>query len=75
MCLQHDGKVFVNGLFDYYIPNNNLHGEIERTYSRYAALADQELAAGLPQSAHSKWLWFKDFLQSEAPGGLKWAQA
>lgn len=75
MCLQNDGKVFVNGLFDYYIPNNNQHGEIERAYSRYAALADQRLAEGLPQSAHSKWGWFKGFLQSEAPEGLKWAQA
>lgn len=75
MCLQNDGKVFVNGLFDYYIPNNNLHGEIERTYSRYATLADQKIAERLPQSAHSKWVWFKGFLQSEAPEGLKWAQA
>lgn len=75
MCLQKDGKVFVNGLFDYYIPNNNLHGEIERTYGRYAELADQRLASGLPQSAHSKWAWFKEFLQSEAQEGLEWAQA
>ncbi|WP_282810821.1 hypothetical protein [Thauera humireducens] len=75
MCLQSDGKVFVNGLFDYYIPNNNQHGEIERAYGRYADLADQKLEEGLPQSAQSKWSWFKEFLQSEAPEGLKWAQA
>lgn len=75
MCLQSVGKVFVNGLFDYYIPNNNQHGEIEQAYGRYAALADQKLAEGLPQSAQSKWTWFKGFLQSEAPEGLKWAQA
>lgn len=75
MCLQNDGKVFVNGLFDYYIPNNNQHGEIERAYSLYARLADQKLAEGLPKSAHGKWAWFKEFLQSEAPEGLKWAQA
>jgi hypothetical protein len=75
MCLQSDGKVFVNGLFDYYIPNNNQHGEIERAYSRYAALADQKIAEGLSPSAQSKWSWFKNFLQSEAPEGLKWAQA
>lgn len=75
MCLKSDGKVFVNGLFDYYIPNNTQHGEIERTYARYAGLADQKLAENLPQSAHEKWSWFKEFLQSEAPEGLKWAQA
>jgi hypothetical protein len=75
MCLQNDGKVFVNGLFDYYIPNNIQHGEIERVYSRYANLADQKLAEELPQSAKNKWSWFKKFLQSEAPEGLKWAQA
>lgn len=75
MCLRSDGKVFVNGVFDYYIPNNKQHGEIERTYNRYASLADQKLAEGLPQSAHGKWSWFKSFLQSEAPEGLKWARA
>jgi hypothetical protein len=75
MCLHRDGKVFVNGLFDYYIPNNTLPGEIERTYASYAALADQKLAEGLPQSAHEKWQWFKEFLQVEAKEGLKWAQA
>jgi hypothetical protein len=75
MCLQHGGKVFVNGLHDYYIPNNGPHGGIEQAYSHYEALVDQRLAAGLPQSAHSKWSWFKQFLQSEAPEGLKWAQA
>lgn len=75
MCLQKDGKVFVNGLFDYYIPNNNKYGEVELAYSRYAALADKKLTEGLPQSAQSKWTWFKDFLQSEVPEGLKWAQA
>lgn len=75
MCLQHDGKVFVNGLHDYYISNKYQHGAIEQAYSQYEALADQMLAAGLPESAHSKWSWFKKFLQSEAPEGLKWAQA
>jgi hypothetical protein len=72
MCLQSDGKVFVNGLFDYYIPNNDQHGEIERAYGRYATLADQKIAEGLSPSAQNKWSWFKKFLQSEAPEGLKW---
>ena len=75
MCLQKDEKVFVNGLFDYYIPNNTQHGEIERTYASYSALAEQKLAEGLPRSAQEKWFWFKEFLQTEVPEGLKWAQA
>jgi hypothetical protein len=75
MCLHKDGKVFTNGLFDYYIPNNDQHGEIERAYRRYAALADQKLVQGLPPSAQRKWSWFREFLQSEAPEGLKWARA
>lgn len=75
MCLQHDGKVFVNGLFDYYIQNNTRHGEIERTYAEYAELANKRLAEGLPQSAEEKWSWFRSFLQTEALAGLKWAQA
>lgn len=75
MCLQRDGKFFVNGLHDYYIPNSNKPGEIERAYDRYAALADQRLAEGLPQSAQEKWSWFKSFLQDEAVEGCKWAQS
>ena len=75
MCLQKDDKVFVNGLFDYYIPNNTQHGEIERVYTSYAVLAERKLAEDLPQSAKEKWSWFKEFLQTEAPEGLKWAQA
>lgn len=75
MCLQKDGKTFVNGLYDYYIQNNDLHGEIERTYGRYADLTDQKLSSGLPTSAHGKWAWFKEFLESEAQEDLKWAHA
>jgi len=75
MCLQQNGKVFVNGLFDYYIPNSRQHGVIEQTYASYAALADQRLREDLPESAKEKWSWFREFLQTEAPEGLKWAQA
>lgn len=75
MCLKDDGRVFVNGLHDYYIPNSHQYGGIERAYSEYARLADQRLAEGLPESAHSKWVWFKRLLESEASEGLKWEQA
>lgn len=75
MCLQKDGKNFVNGLFDYYIPNNGQHGEIDRRYQRYAAIADGKLEEKLSPAVHAKWRWFRDFLNSEAPHGLKWEQA
>jgi hypothetical protein len=75
MCLQHNDKVFVNGLFDYYIPNNTQHGVIEQTYARYAALADQKLMEDLSVSAKEKWSWFREFLLTEAPEGMQWAQA
>lgn len=74
MCLEHEGKVFVNGLFDYYIPNSTQHGVIEETYKQYAVLAEQRLNENLTPSAKQKWRWFQDFLQTEAPEGLKWVQ-
>jgi hypothetical protein len=75
MCLTHEDKIFVNGLFDHYISNNTQHGAIERAYANYATLAEQRLAECLPDSAKQKWAWFRNFLASEAPEGLKWAQA
>lgn len=74
MCLQLNGKVFVNGLFDYYIPNNTQPGIIEQTYASYAALADRMVKDDLPDSAKKKWSWFREFLRTEAPEGMKWAQ-
>lgn len=75
MCLKQGSKVFVNGLFDYYIPNSTQHGVIDQTYEQYAALADKRLKQRLPPSARQKWEWFKRFVDSEAPEGLKWSQA
>ncbi len=74
MCLQHNDKVFVNGIFDYYIPDSKQPGVIEQTYASYAALADQRLREDLPESAKEKWTWFREFLRKEAPEGLKWSQ-
>jgi len=75
MCLQFNGRTFVNGLFDYYIPNNLIHGEIERRYARYLAIAEQKLSENLPESAKEKWVWFKEYVKAEAPEGLKWMPA
>lgn len=75
MCLKNGEKTFVNGLFDYYIPNSDQHGVIEDAYNRYSNLADQKLSGVLPESAKRKWYWFKEFLKSEGPEGLKWRGA
>lgn len=75
MCLTDGNVSFVNGLFDFYIPNNTTHGVIEATYQKYERFTAEALSSSLPQSAKDKWLWFRQFLQSEKPEGLKWAAA
>ncbi len=75
MCLSEGGVSFVNGLFDFYIPNNTQHGVIEATYEKYEHFTTDALASKLPQSAKEKWQWFQSFLQSEKPEGMKWAVA
>lgn len=73
MCLQMSGKTFVNGLHDFYIPNNIEHGVIEETYKRYKELVDNKLLSNLPVSAKDKWSWFKTYLEAESEEGLQWA--
>lgn len=75
MCLNDGDVAFVNGLFEFYIPNSGTHGVIEATYGKYERFAAEALASNLPQSAKDKWHWFQQFLQSEKPEGLKWAAA
>ena len=75
MCLQDGDISFVNGLFDFYIPQNNKHGVIESTYRKYEGFIYEALASNLPESAKEKWLWFDRFLKSEKTEGLKWAKA
>lgn len=75
MCLNDGNVSFVNGLFDFYIPNNTEYGVIEATYEKYESFAATALASNLPQPAKDKWQWFQTFLQSEKPEGLQWAAA
>lgn len=75
MCLVDNDKVFVNGLFDYYIPNITRHGTLEAAYDLYRKLATDRISSTLPDSAKAKWQWFLRFLQSEIPEGMKWSQA
>ena len=72
MCLEHGGKVFVNGLHDFYIPGNTKHGAIDAAYSRYAKLADDALSSQLPENVKDKWNWFRAYLDSESQEGMQW---
>ena len=65
----------MNGLFDFYIPNNTEHRVIEATYEKYESFATKALTSKLPERAEDKWRWFQQFLQSEKPEGLKWTAA
>lgn len=75
MCLIEGNVSFVNGLFDFYIPNNTKLGVIDATYKKYEGFVSQALSSNLPQPAKDKWLWFQRFLRSEKSEGLKWAAA
>jgi len=75
MCLEHGGKVFVNGLHDFYIPGNTKHGAIEAAYSKYQNLADDALSGQLPKKVKDKWSWFKAYLDSESQEGMRWTNA
>lgn len=75
MRLKHDGLVFVNGLNEFYIPNNTEHGAIEATYDKYANNIENALNKGLPDSARQKWEWFKAYLEAETSEKSKWQQA
>ena len=75
VCLNHNGKVFVNGLHDFYIPGNTDHGVIEQTYQRYKQLIKERLSSQISEGAKSKWQWFEKYLEAESKEGLKWAVA
>jgi hypothetical protein len=65
----------VNGLHDFYIPNNTEHGEIEQRYEKYSRLVDVNLKSDLPKRAKNKWLWFGKYLEAERSNVAKWAGA
>lgn len=74
-CIEYEGRIFVNGLHDYYIDDNTRHGVIEETYKRYEKLADTALSSDIPSRAKEKWSWFKKYLSAESKEGLEWANA
>jgi hypothetical protein len=74
-CLNYGDKVFVNGLHDFYIPENDTHGVIQETYSKYEKIVTDNLDKDLPKGAIKKWLWFREYLESESKEGMKWAVA
>ncbi len=72
MCLRHDGKCFVNGLHDFYIPNKTQPGVIEETYQNYSLLVENMIKSNLADAPKNKWKWFKKYLEMESGEGLKW---
>lgn len=75
MCIEDGGKVFVNGLHDYYINGYMRYGVVEETYKKYENLADCALRSEISSSAKEKWSWFKGYLGAESKEGLEWASA
>ena len=74
-CAKKKAPLIVNGLHDFYIPQNTQHGEIERRYEKYSLIVEQRIASALPRSAKKKWRWFKQYLAAESREGAKWEVA
>ncbi len=70
MCLNLKGRVFVNGLFDFYIPT--VHGSIDAAYRKYDQNAKHALQLDISESAKSKWRWFREFLADEKRESKIW---
>lgn len=65
--------IVVNGLHWYYIPNNHIHGQIEKQYADYGKIIDGALASALKKKPKAKWKWMRHYLRDET--GNKWASA
>ncbi len=66
ICTKKEVPIIVNGLHDFYIPQNTQHGAIDRRYLEYSQIVNKNIAAALPESAKKKWLWFKQYLEAES---------
>ena len=64
MCLNHDEHFMVNGLHDYYTPDNT-HGATERAYAHYAQIAAQNINSANSDCIRVKWQWYKNYIDSE----------
>ncbi len=54
----------VNGLHDYYIPDDT-HGSAERTFKQYSDILKNSIENIYENSVRYQWWWFGEFLESE----------
>jgi hypothetical protein len=75
MCIQKDGIIMVNGLYDAYIPGNTKPEVINKTYDEYERIAENAINSSLPQPAKDKWVWFREYIETESHEGRQWSVA
>lgn len=63
MCMQDaDGQLIVNGLHEGYIAKGQAYDDV---YQCYLDSVAKKLSSKMSVSARAKWLWFREFLESE----------
>lgn len=64
MCVFKDDEFIVNGLHDYYVPDQSDNG-IAEAYTHYKSIISNHLSSDLDEKYKVKWRWFKDYLDGE----------
>jgi hypothetical protein len=64
MCIDYGGAFMVNGLHDYYVPDQ-YRNNIQRAFAHYEALATGALNSGLRPREAQKWSWMKQYIVDE----------
>ena len=85
MCIQRNGDVFVNGLYNAYLPGKPSAPYIidkepmdkidEKAYQCYAKLIKENLDSQIPGGAKCKWRWFGEYLEAESKKDTQWKEA
>lgn len=66
MCLKRQGVVMVNGVHDYYMPDNSTYEGIQKEFSKYEKIVESKLSSNeLDEDVKKKWEWFKNYLVAE----------
>jgi len=64
MCLSYRERFMINGLHDYYIQGDT-NGSARKAFENYKKIIEKNIGAKITDSAHYKWWWFGEFLNSE----------
>jgi hypothetical protein len=64
MCIDYDGAFMVNGLHDYYVPEQ-YRSNLQQAFTHYEALAISALNSGLGPREAQKWNWMKQYIADE----------